>query len=166
MSLSKRKTCRLVLIGLLLICLVVLSGWFGAYRAQLLATARAAEGREQAQAGSEEKLRALLLERYDILKDIVESDKKLLELGRGDIKALQKATVAMYHAEADLCSTNTERIKVYEKLVDALREYEALVGRRAAAGQVNDMAVLQAKVARLDAQIKLEKLRLAPKTLP
>lgn len=166
MSLSKRKTYLLVFISLLLICLAVLSGWFGAYRTQLLATAIAAEGQEQAQAGSEEKLRALLLERYDILKDIVESDKKLLELGRGDIKALKNATVTMFHAEADLCSTNAERIKVYEKLVAALREYEALVGRRAAAGQVNDMAVLQAKVSRLDAQIKLEKLRLAPKALP
>jgi hypothetical protein len=166
MSLLKRKTCRLVFVVLLLICLAVLSGWFGGYRAQLLATARAAEGREQAQAGSEEKLRALLLERYDILKGIVESEKKSLEVGRGDASALKDATVAMFHADADLCSTNSERIKVYEKLVAALREYEAWAERRAAAGRATEAAVLQAKVARLDAQIKLEKLRLASKALP
>ena len=165
MSLSKRNTCCVAFIGLLLICLVVLSGWFGAYQVQLLTAARAVEGREQAQAGSEEKLRALLLERYDILKDIVESDKKLLELGRGDIKALKNATVAMFHAEADLYSTNSERIKVYEKLVAALREYEAWAERRAAAGR-EEADVLQVKVARLDAQIKLEKIRIAPKALP
>lgn len=165
MSLSKRNTCRVVFIGLLLICLALMGGSFGAYRAQLLATARAAEGREQAQVGSEEKLRALLLERYDILKDIVESDKKLLELGRGDIKALKNATIAMFHSEADLCSTNSERIKVYEKLVDALREYEAWTEKRAAAGR-DEVDVLQTKVSRLDAQIKLEKLRLDPKALP
>ena len=163
MSLSKRNTCCVAFIGLLLICLVVLSGWFGAYQVQLLTAARAVEGREQAQAGSEEKLRALLLERYDILKDIVESDKKLLELGRGDIKALKNATVAMFHAEADLYSTNSERIKVYEKLVAALREYEAWAERRAAAGR-DEADVLQVKVARLDAQIKLEKLRLTQNT--
>ena len=163
MSLSKRNTCCVAFIGLLLICLVVLSGWFGAYQVQLLTAARAVEGREQAQAGSEEKLRALLLERYDILKDIVESDKKLLELGRGDINALKNATVAMFHAEADLCSNDTERIKVYEKLVAALREYEAWAERRAAAGR-DEADVLQVKVARLDAQIKLEKLRLTQNT--
>jgi flagellar hook-basal body complex protein FliE len=166
MSLSKRKTCCLVFIGLVLICLTVLSGWFSSYRAQLFAISRAAESQEQAQAGSEEKLRALLLERYDILKDIVESEKKSLEVGRGDASALKDATVAMFHADADLCSTNSERIKVYEKLVAALREYEAWAERRAAAGRATEAAVLQAKVARLDAQIKLEKLRLASKALP
>ena len=165
MSLSKRKTYRLLFISLLLICLAVLSGWFGAYRAQLLAATRASEGQELSQAGSGEKLRSLLLERYDILKDIVESDWKLLELGRGDIKALKNATVAMFHAEADLCSSDAERIKVYEKLVAALREYEAWAERRAAAGR-DEADVLQVKVARLDAQIKLEKIRIAPKALP
>ena len=122
------------------------------------------EGQELSQAGSGEKLRSLLLERYDILKDIVESDKKLLELGRGDIKALKNATVAMFHAEADLYSTNSERIKVYEKLVAALREHEAWAERRAAAGRPIEMGAWQVKVARLDAQIKLEKLRLTQNT--
>ena len=71
----------------------------------------------------------------------------------------------MFHAEADLCSNDTERIKVYEKLVAALREYEAWAERRAAAGR-DEADVLQVKVARLDAQIKLEKLRIAPKAMP
>jgi flagellar hook-basal body complex protein FliE len=166
MSLSKQTTCCLVFLSLVLICLAVLSGWFGDYRAQLLAAASAAEGREQAQAGSEEKVRMLLLERYDILKGIVESEKKSLEVGRGDATVLKDATVAMFHAEADLCSTKAERIKVYEKLVAALREYEGWAERRAAAGRATDVAGQQAKVARLEAQIKLEKLRLAPNALP
>jgi hypothetical protein len=157
--------CCLVSGGLVLICLAVLSGRLGGDRAGFLAVADAAEGQDQAQVGSKEKLRALLLERYDILKGIVESEKKSLEVGRGDATALKDATVAMFHAEADLCSTSSERIKVYEKLVAALREYEALAERRAAAGR-DETAVLHAKVARLDAQIKLEKLRLASKALP
>jgi hypothetical protein len=164
MSLSKLKTCRLVFISLLLICLALLSGWFGAYRAQLLAAARASEGQEQTQAGSEEKLRTLLLEKYDILKGIVESYKKLLESGRAETSEVVSATVAMFHAEADLCSSDAERIKVYEKLVGALREHETWAERRAAAGRPIEMGAWQVKVARLDAQIKLEKLRLTQNT--
>ena len=166
MSSSKRKTYRLVLIGLLLICLTLLNGWFGGYRAQLLATSRTAEGQEQAQVGSEEKLQALLLEKYDILKSIVESYKKLLVSGRAEMSEVVSATVAMFHAEADLCSNDAERIKVYEKLVAALREHEAWAERRAAAGRPIEMSAWQGKVARLDAQIKLEKLRLTLKALP
>ncbi|HUV64745.1 MAG TPA: hypothetical protein VMW24_12665 [Sedimentisphaerales bacterium] len=161
MSLSRRKMCCLVSIGLLLIGLATLGGWLGGGRAQLLATADGAEGQNPAQAGSNEKLRALLLERYDILKGIVESDKKWLELGRGNASGLKDATVAMFHAEADLCSNNAERIKVYEKLVATLREYEASLERWATAGRVTEGTVLQAKVARLEAQIRLEELRLA-----
>jgi flagellar hook-basal body complex protein FliE len=118
------------------------------------------ERQNPAPTGSKEKLRALLLERYDVLKDIVESCKKWLELGRGDASALKDATVAMYHAEADLCLTDAERIKVYEKLVAALREYEGWIERQAAAGRVTEVSVAQAKVARLEAQIRLEQLRL------
>ncbi len=163
MSLPQRNICCLVSAGLVLICLAALSGRLHGGRAQLLAVAHAAEGQNQLQVGYNEKLRALLLERYDILKGIVESYKKSLELGRGDASGLMDATVAMFHAEADLCLTDTERIKVYEKLAAALREHEAWVERQAAAGRVTEAVVQQAKVARLEAQIRLEQLRLAQK---
>jgi hypothetical protein len=103
------------------------------------------------------------LERYDILKGIVESHKKWLEFGRGDALGLKDATVAMFHAEADLCPTDSERIKVLEKLVAALQEYEAWLKRQAAAGRATESGVEQAKVARLEAQIRLEQLRLGQK---
>jgi hypothetical protein len=126
--------------------------------------ARAAERQNPAQAGSNEKLRELLVERYDILKKILESYKSWLESGRGDPSGLKDATVAMFHAEADLCLTDSDRINVYEKLVAALREYEGWTERQAAAGRVTEVAVAQAKVARLEAQIRLEQLRLAQGT--
>lgn len=165
MLLSQRKTCCFVSSGLLLICLAVLGGGLGGDRALFLAVADAVERPNQSQAGSNERLRELLKEKYDILKGIVESDKKWLELGRGDASTLKDATVAMFHAEADLCQTDAERIKVYEKLVAALREYEDWVGRQATAGRVTEATVAQARVARIEAQIHFERLRLAQKTL-
>jgi len=160
MSLSQRRTFCLASASLLLICLAAPGGGLHSDRAQLLAVADGAEGQNQAQAGSNEKLRELLLERYDILKGIVESHKKWMELGRADASGLMDATVAMFHAEADLYLTDAERIKVYEKLVAALREHEAWAERKAAAGRP-EMDAWRVKVARLEAQIRLEQLRFA-----
>lgn len=53
-----------------------------------------------------------------------------------------------------------------ERLVETLREHEGWVGRQAAAGRVTEAAVAQAKVARLEAQIRLEQLRLGQKASP
>ena len=165
MSLSQRKTCCLVSAGLLLVCLAAPGGWLHGDRVQLLAVADAAERPNQAQTGSTEKLRELLSERYDILKGIVESYKKLVELGRGgDLSGLMDATIAMFHAEADLCLTDSERIRVYEKLVETLRGFEESAARRAAEGRTPPGNVLKFKVARLEAQIRLEQLRLAQET--
>ena len=151
MSLSQRKTCCLVSAGLLLICLAALGGW---PRAQLLAVADGAEGQSQSQAGSNERLRELLLERYDILKRFAKSYTELLKFGRVEMSDVVNATVAMFHAEADLCLTDAERIKVYEKLVETLRGFEESAVRMPA-------RAMEVKVARLEAQIRLEQLRLA-----
>lgn len=159
MSLSQRKTCCLVSAGLVLICLAALSGWVQGGKAQVLAAAEAAEGPNPAQAGSNEKLRELLLERYDILKRFAESYNELLKFGRVEMSDVANATVAMFHAEADLCLTDAERIKVFEKLVETLRGFEESVVKEAAAGLRPPGDVLKPKVARLEAQIRLEQLR-------
>ncbi len=163
MSLSQRKTCCLVSSGLLLICLATLGGRLHSGRAQLLAVAHAAEGQNQLQVGSNEKLRALLLERYDILKRFAESYNELLKFGRVEWSDAANATVAMFHAEADLCLTGSERIKVFEKLVETLRGFEASIASEAAASRRPRAEADKVKVARLEAQIRLEQLRLAQK---
>ncbi len=162
MSLSRRKTCCLVSGGLLLICLAALSGRLQSDRAQLIGVARAAEGQNRARAGSNERLRALLLERYDILKRFAESYTELLKFGRVEWSDVANATVAMFHAEADLCVTDAERMKVYEKLVETLRGFEESLTREAAARRPT-VEGDKVKVTRLEAQIRLEQLRLEEK---
>jgi len=70
----------------------------------------------------------------------------------------------MLHAEADLRSTNAERIKVYEKLVTILQEQDKSLAKEVNAGRVNQMDFLKARVATLQAEIQLEKLRLPQQT--
>ena len=162
MLLSKRKICCIVSISLLLICLALLSGWLRGNEAQFITLAQAAEGQNQLRAGSNEKIRELLKERYNVLKAIVEDMNRLMERGRHPgILELRAATVAMFYAEVDLCTTGSERIKVYERLVDALRVLERELEREVDVGQRIPADILRAKVVRLEAQIRLEKERLA-----
>jgi hypothetical protein len=116
---------------------------------------------ERESAGSEERLRALLIERYEIRKKAVASLQKFVDSGRAGIFELSDAMTALYHAEADLCTTDAARIKVHEKLVETLKTHEGLAVRRADAGRMHEWEVERARATTLDAQIDLERLRLA-----
>ena len=161
MSSRQKWACCLVSGSLLLICLAAQSGWLGGGRAQLLAPARAAEQQNKAQTGSSERLRELLEERYEILKTFVEREKELVKIGQGSIREIVEATAAMLRAEADLCSTDSARIKIHEKVVTVLREWEDTIIRAAKAGRAYRGDVRKTTLARLEAQIELEKLKLA-----
>jgi hypothetical protein len=112
--------------------------------------------------GPTDRLRSLQIERYETLKKMVHSMQVFVNEGMMEMSDLQGPAVALYHAEAELCSTSAERIKVYEKMVDLLQTHETWMARRQAAGRAGPMDVDKAKVATLDAKIELEKLKLAP----
>jgi hypothetical protein len=142
---------RILISGLVLIGLLVLATPFVA-------------GNEQGPSGSHERLRALLTERHDILKRMVASVQFQVKNGRADVSALRDATIAMYRAEADLCTSDAARIAVHEKLVNVVQEQEKLAARRLAAGRIPTWELDEAKVATLEARIELERLRLAQQT--
>ena len=117
-------------------------------------------GDEREPAGSAERLRALLVERHEILKKGVANLQKFVDSGRADVLELSAMMTAMYRAEADLCRTDAARIKVHEKLVETLKTHEGLAVRRADAGRMTDWQLDKTRVATLEAQIELERLRL------
>jgi hypothetical protein len=78
----------------------------------LLLAAPFVQGNEQKPSGSHERLQELLVQRHRLLKEIVESLQEQVNLGLRDPSVLSAATIALYRAEADLCTTNAERIAV------------------------------------------------------
>ncbi len=161
MSSRQKWACCLVSGSLLLICLAVQSGWLGGDQARLLAPAHAGENKSKAQTGSNERLRELLEERYEILKTLVESEKHLVKIGQGSSRRIVEATAAMLRAEADLCSTDSARIDIHEKIVAILRECEVLMDREVKAGMAGQDAVERNRLLRLEAKIEIEKMKLA-----
>jgi len=80
--------------------------------------------------------------------------------GRVGILEIRDAIIEMFHAEAEMSSTKTERIMVYEKLVKILQEQDKPLAEAVNAGRVTQMEFLRARASTLQAEIDLEKLRL------
>lgn len=121
----------------------------------------AGERLNKAQTPGSDKLRELLEERYEILKTFMEAEKRLVEVGQGSRGGIAAATAAMLRAEADLCSIDSERIEIHEKIVTILCENEDAIAREANRGLASSADVVKVRLARLKAQIKLEKMKLA-----
>jgi hypothetical protein len=110
---------------------------------------------------SDQRLRELMTERYEILKDMVKSLEIFFNSGRIDLSEWRDAHVALYKAKADLAADLTEQIKIYEEMVEFVRSCEQKARQRADAGRMTEANVLQARLATIEAQIALEKLRMS-----
>ena len=126
----------------------------------LLALGAAIANGERQAVGSSERLRQLMTERYEILQNIAASVEKLFEAGMVSLREWQDARVTLYQAQADVAADRAERIRVYEEMVEFLRKAEQLAQRRADSGRMTQLEVQQARLATIEAQMALEKLRL------
>ncbi len=146
-----RFSARRLLVPGLLILTAALAGGLGA-----------AVGSGKSQPGpADERLRALLTQRYEVLQQMVKYTQSEVEAGRATTGALRDLLDAMYRAQAELCPTPTERRQVFEKLLEVLTTQEKIVLRQAEAGFATPTQVAQSKLVTLNAQIDLERLRLA-----
>jgi hypothetical protein len=141
------------------------AGWINGNKAQLPATTYAAENPIQFQGAQNEQLRALLQERYEVLRAIAGMLNQQYSTGQVGILEIRDAIIDMLHAEADLRTTNAERIKVYEKLVMILQEQDKTLAVAVNAGRVDQMDFLKARATTLQVQIQLEKLKMPKQTL-
>jgi len=163
--LSSRKRFGFILsVCLILICSTSPVGWFNNNKEQLLTPANAAENPIQFQGETNQQLRALLQERYEILRAVAGMLNQQYSTGKVGILEIRNAIIDMLHAEADLRSTNAERIKVYEKLVRILQEQDKTLAAAVNDDKVDHMDFLKARATTLQAEIQLEKLKLSTNT--
>ena len=160
MTSTQKRFCCLISAGLLLICLTSPNGWLHGNNTQILTASRAAEHPIQFQGAPNEQLRKLLQERYDVLRAAAGLLNQQYGAGRVGILEIRNAIIEMLHAEADLSSTNAERIRVYEKLVSILQQQDQPLAEAVNSGRITQMEFLKARASTLQAQIQLEKLRL------
>jgi hypothetical protein len=161
---TQKKIGCILSAGLILICMTSPVAWLNVNKTQLPPSAYAAENPIQFQGQTNQLLRALLQERYEILRAVAGLINQQYSTGQIGIMEIRDAIIDMLHAEADLYSTGSERIKVYQKLVKILQEQDKTLAAAVNEGKVNQMDFLKARATTLQAEIQLEKLKLPQDT--
>jgi outer membrane protein TolC len=128
----------------------------------LLASGGACPGGPAGAAAAEPKdsrLRDLLREKLDVLTEVADQVEKAHKAGQVSREQVLQAKEAVLRAELDLCESDKERVAVLEKMAAAARQREEEVAKLVQAGQVPTSVLLRAKLARLDAEIALERAK-------
>ena len=115
------------------------------------------DSRATAQEPKQSKIKELLRERLALLREIASPATKAYQSGEIPIENLLQASHAVLMAELDLCESRAAKIAVLEKIVGLAREVEKTAETLAKAQEAPASAPLKAKVARLEAEIALER---------
>jgi hypothetical protein len=107
------------------------------------------------------KVRDLQRERLALLRELATAMNKKYEQGTVPYGAVQEVSRQVLKAELDLCGTETERIALLQKTVDALKDREKRVAQIYKQGGASEFVVTETKLDRLDSEITLEKAKAA-----
>jgi hypothetical protein len=104
-------------------------------------------------------LKELLTERRATLKDALDGRQKVSEVGAGEIvlnlRDILDLARDLNRAELDLTDKPSERVAACEEYLKRAKRIEDILSRQVAAGRVAEYILLQAKAARLEAEIVL-----------
>jgi RNA polymerase sigma factor (sigma-70 family) len=106
-----------------------------------------------------ERIRKLQQERVKALQQLVEDRMERGRTGQDALDKVLEPVRELAEAELELAETREARINAVEKLLEQLTTIEGLLDRLQQAGLQTRSGVLEAKAARLKAEIDLEKLK-------
>lgn len=107
------------------------------------------------------KVKALLKERLETLRTLAHQIGEAYKANDGAVsfKHVYDANLMVLNAELELCDSQTDRIAILEKIFSAAKDYEAHIREGVQSGGVASSALVKAKIARLDAEIALERAK-------
>ena len=116
-----------------------------------------------ARAGSKRKpdakLKELLKERLDTLRELVKVTEAGYRTGKVSFDRLHEARRALLRVELEMCDSDKARIAVLEKTVVLAKEFEKTARARFETGNATQSDVLLGRAARLEAEIALERAK-------
>jgi hypothetical protein len=126
----------------------------------LLAAAGAQDGgsqpSKQAAAG---RVKELQQERIATLKAMVEVQTALHKIAKASPEDVLEARGLVCEAELDAAEKESDRIAILKNLVEVLKDLEETAKARKRSAEGTEAAVLKAKARRLEAEIRLERVR-------
>ncbi|MBI1323154.1 hypothetical protein GC170_08195 [bacterium] len=109
---------------------------------------------------SAEKVKELQKERNAVLKSAAEVSMRLAQTARIEVSEAMVDNMALLEAELDAAETDSERLVLYKKTVDSLKELEALAKAQKEAARGTELSLLRIKAKRLEVEIRLERSKL------
>jgi outer membrane protein TolC len=108
---------------------------------------------------SSKKIRALHKERITALQEVVEQLSAAHKNASSSYIDVLQARLQLVHAELDASEGAQERVKCLEKIVELMKEKEALLVQARNSGSTPMWLTLNAKADRIKAEIALEEAR-------
>jgi hypothetical protein len=110
---------------------------------------------------SRDRIKSLLQARLATLKDIHDTLVRAQARGAASVDDVQQAKTAVLQAQLDLADTKDQRLKILEEMATEAREREQTTGKSVQTGSRPAIDGLRATLARVDAELALEKERAA-----
>jgi outer membrane protein TolC len=108
---------------------------------------------------SAKKIKELQKERIATLKQMSDGFTKLFQNGNVSLEDLCEARLLVPKAELDAAEKESDRITLYKKIVNELKELETLAENRFKSARGTMASVLKFKARRLEAEINLERAK-------
>jgi hypothetical protein len=108
---------------------------------------------------SANKIKELQKERIVTLKQLADQTTKRFQSGAVSFEEVWEARLLVLKAELDAAERQSDRVPVYKKIVDMMKEYEVVAIRHVQNAQAPGSSVLKVKARRLEAEIDLERAK-------
>jgi RNA polymerase sigma factor (sigma-70 family) len=110
-------------------------------------------GKDPLDPATRAKIRKLQIEHRDVLKKAVETRQQEYLAGRGTLDILLKMARRLLGAELDLATTAQQRLTAHTAYLELMKEVDKFTEARYDAGRATEADYLQARAARLEAEI-------------
>jgi hypothetical protein len=116
--------------------------------AVLLAGGAESQDKLNPPAESAKRVKGLEQERIATLKGVVATGARLAQSGRADVPRVTEDRLALLRAELEAAEKDADRVPLYAKAAESLREYEALAVAQHQAGCGTEYATLKVRAKR------------------
>ena len=118
---------------------------------------RSGAAAESPTTSAQNQLKQKLLEKKQLLEQVVNERKIAIEMGRGSQSSLTQAQEAVMRVDIELCDSKEDRAKIYNEIIQSYAEREKSLELQVKAGQPHTSSLREATVNRLDVEIEMLK---------
>lgn len=144
---------RVVLVACLM---AIVSIFLVQHERSILRSVTASESSDQS---AQDQLRQKMVERKQLLDQVVKEIELSLQFGRGSVNSIEyrQAKEAALRAGLDLCQSKEERISIFEEILKLYDKHDKLLELEFKVGQRGTADMREAKLTRLEVEIELLK---------